>query len=625
MLAHRYAPMIRRPPNNNSFSMRKIARLPLLPLQNLLTPSLLLLAIGINLRAALQHFPTAMHNDSYTYLAYAKSLLSQGPAFFLDAGSVRIIPMSYIYPSLLGADPTAIKIGNSLLSCLLLLVLYRIGTLLHSHGAGVIAAFLYALSPLMAEYKPAILTEPLFLFLFGVWTMAVAETVAGRRTFVPLAGLACGLMILTRGTYIYFLYAVLLVAILLWVKTSWRQVGKDLFAAHFLAVLFPLLLILKNWLAFGYPGLATGVGTALYLGSHPLTGGYEPPYFALGYNDNNAVLQGLDHLSIAGDALLKGVGLFMLKQQTAAEILLMYLRKVSGFVFVSKAILADSIWNLRSLRIAEIVLGTIGLFSLRSTLMRCFIGGALAYQVLVHMPLLYTHRYSVGALDVPLIVLSAVGIAVLWNEWRYQPRPFMKLGATAALLAMSIGIGEWHRQRSQVLMPDILAVPHEKIHHWDTGSLAALSGNGAIAEGNGAYRTTETLWTLEVPVPPLPLKRGEEYYVWSIGMEVSAPSSLPGCGVGAVYYRAIDEPAFSEIKSRYFRVVGDGRQRYYHLSASPSMSPIFPAKAGFLRIAGNCPTDSRIRLHDILLSRSTVAETYRERYLKQENSKNLLR
>lgn len=576
---------------------------------------LLLAALALNMQSALQHFPSAMHNDSYTYLAYARFLLADGPAFFLDPRSVRVIPMPYIFAALLGAEPLAIKIGNTVLSCLMLLVLYRLGTRLHSHGAGLAAAFLYALSPLLAEYKPAILSEPLFLFLFSLWVMAVAEIAAGRWAFVPVAGLSCGLMILTRGTYIYFLYATLLVSILMCRKPAWRETGKNLFAAHVLALVFPALVIVKNWLAFGYPALATGVGTALYLGGHPLTGGFEPPYFALGFNDNNAVLQGLDHLSIAGDALLKGVGLLMLKQQSLGDLAAMYAQKVFAFVFISKAVLADSIWNVRTIRIAELVLATVGFFSLRSTLMRFFLGGALAYQVLVHMPVLYSQRYSVGALEVPLLLLSGIGIASLAGAIRDQRRSVLKLGATATILAIAIGIGEWHRVHSQVLMPDILTVPHQEIYRWDKSVLAAAGSNGVVAEGNGAYRTTESLWTLELPLPQLALKPSEEYYVLSLGMRATAPSS--GCGIGAVYYKAIDDAAYSEVKSRYFRIVGDGRQRFYHLSASPGMSPIFPAKAGSLRIAGNCPRNSRIQLDDMLLSRSTVAETYRERYLNQ--------
>lgn len=272
-------------------------------------------AIVVNVNNALPHFPNAIRPDTQnTYLPYAHALLTDKLAFFGDARSLRVAPMSYIYPALFGADPEVIKIGNTVLSCILVLIMFRLGSLLHSRPAGIAAAFLYAASPILAEFKPAILSEPPFIFFTALWLMAVAEIVCGRKSFVPLAGIACGLMILTRGTYIYFLYATLLITLFMSWKGYMQQTGRQLFAAHFLALLFPLLFIVKNWIVFGYPGLATGVGAALYFGSHPLTDGYEAPYFSLGY-DIGAVTQGLDYLSIKGDGLLKGVAILMLKLQ----------------------------------------------------------------------------------------------------------------------------------------------------------------------------------------------------------------------------------------------------------------------------------------------------------------------
>lgn len=585
-------------------------------LANLAVFLLLTSALGLNVYGALRYFPSAVNFDSlHIYIPYAQALIADKFAFFLDARSLRVAPMGYIYPALFGADTDAIKIGNTVLSCFLLLILYRLGSLLHSRNAGIAVAFLYALSPILTQYKPAILSEPLFFFLTGLWLMSVAEIIAGKRAFIPVAGIACGLMILTRGTYIYFLYATLFVTLLMCWKSEWRRTGQQLFAAHFTAIFFPLVVIVKNWLVFGYPAVATGTGAALYFGSHPLTAGYEAPYFSLGY-DIGAVTQGVDYLSAAGDSLLKGVAIFMLKQRSLGDILAVYTQKAFAFVFLTKVILAETVWNLRSYRIAEFMLAMVGLLALRPVLMRWFIGGALAYQLIVHVPVLYTYRYSVGALEIPLTLLTAIGATHLFMGWQTRSRPVFKLAAMIIIIVAAIAMGEWHRTYSQALLPDILSVPHQIVHQWEEQELAALQGNGLIPEGRGVYRTTAKQWYLDVPVPELHLSRGEEYYVFSVEMTATTDSVVRGCGVGAVYFRTVGEPEFTEAKSRYFRIQADGLPHYYHLSASLGLSPLYPEKAGFLRISGNCPGNSRIQVNSLALSLSRVAQVYRKLYLE---------
>jgi len=574
-------------------------------------------AIAVNINSTLPHFPNAILPDAQnTYLPYASALLKDKLAFFGDARSLRVAPMSYIYPALFGADPEVIKIGNTVLSCMIVLIMFRLGSLLHSRPAGIAAAFLYAASPILAEFKPVILSEPPFIFFTALWLMAVAEIVCGRKVFVSLAGIACGLMILTRGTYIYFLYVTLVITLFMSWKGYMQQTGRQLFAAHFIALLFPLLFIVKNWIVLGYPGLATGVGAALYFGSHPLTDGYEAPYFLLGY-DIGAVTHELDNLSIKGDSLLKGVAILMLKQQTFSHILAVYFQKTFAFIFTTKAVLPDTIWNLRSLRIVEVILAVPGLLSLRPLLMRWFLGGALVYQILVHIPMLYNPRYSVGALEIPLILLASIGFTNLLTGWKHQHRPILRFALVLIFIIAAITAGELHRHYSQALMPDILSVPHVEVYQWPKKTLATLTGNGVVPQGNGAYRNTEKQWSLDIPIPELALSKNEEYYVYSINMTTQTNRFGRRCGLGTVYFKTVDEPEFVEPKSLHFRIVSNGEPHYYHFSATYGLSPIFPTKAGFLRVAGRCPRDSQIQLDNIVLSLSRVAQTYRNLYLNQ--------
>ena len=114
-------------------------------------------------------------------------------------------PFSYVYPALFGADAMRIKIANIVLFVLLILIVFRIGSLLHSRRAGLAAAVLLAASPTIKIFIPTALTEPPFIFLVGVWIWALCEGHrSGRTQWWIASGLALGLAILTRPTYLYF-------------------------------------------------------------------------------------------------------------------------------------------------------------------------------------------------------------------------------------------------------------------------------------------------------------------------------------------------------------------------------------------------------------------------------------
>jgi hypothetical protein len=193
----------------------------------------------------------------------------------------------------------------------------------------------------------------------------------------------------------------------------------------------------------------------------------------------------------------------------------------------------------------------------------------------------------------------------------------LKLASVSIFIVAAIAAGELHRRYSQTLMPDILSVPHVEVYQWPKKDLATLTGSGVVAQGNGAYRTTENQWSLDIPIPELALSKNEEYYVYSISMTAQTNRFGRNCALGAVYFRTVDEPEFVEQKSRYFRIISDGEPHYYHFSATYGLSPFFPTKAGFLRLAGHCPGNSQIQLDNVVLSLSRVAQTYRNLYLSQ--------
>src|SRR4029078_11781069 len=98
-------------------------------------------------------------------LPFAQKLLAQGPAFFLTEPSVEAPPVSYLWPALLRADLSTVKIENAALSCALLLLVFRTASLWHSRAAGVLAAFVFAASPLLKPFLPTAVTEAPVLHL----------------------------------------------------------------------------------------------------------------------------------------------------------------------------------------------------------------------------------------------------------------------------------------------------------------------------------------------------------------------------------------------------------------------------------------------------------------------------
>lgn len=573
---------------------------------------LLVLAVAINAYSAFGHFsPVALDFDaSHYYLPYAQQLLSDGLRFFADEKSVRYPPMAYVYPALLGANQIAVKICNIFLSCMVVVLLYRTGRVLHSRQAGLLAAFLFALSPQFRDLIPRVLTEPLFFFLVGVWLWCMTEIFANQKYRLALpGGIAFGLAILTRGSIYYFVFLVIVVAGgMLWrTRGESRRLWQSILVMHLIALVFPLVFIVKNWLLFDYPFFATGAGNALYFGSHPLVNGYELPYYGLGY-DEGAVSGEHDHLGVIGDKLLKGVALTMLGERPWLDLLAAYVQKTGAFIFVSKAVLADTIWNIRTLRIVEIILGAIGLLAIKPRPMQILIGGVLAYQVAVHVPVLYSHRYSVGAIDLWLVLLSAIGMATLLKS-----RGVRLIAATATLTFMAVVIGELHRKYSSPLSPEIAKVPHQVIWRRLGKDLAPIGNGGFTSIGPGDFRLAGEPNALDIPVRGVSQLDQAGNYVLSLRLAINAENKTT-CKKFRVLYKRLVDSGFSDNQSTRLAVQEQGEMHDYHIGAT---LPLALIADGDIRLALECPAGTLVTISEISIAEPTVATTYKQLYLSR--------
>jgi hypothetical protein len=441
----------------------------------------------------------------------------------------------------------------------------------------------------------------------------MAEIIINQKyRLALLGGIAFGLAILTRGSFYYFLYVVIAIAGVLILRTEGgsRRMWQSILAMHLVALILPLIFTIKNWLLFGFPFFATGVGNALYYGSHPLVNGYDLPYYGLLYDDL-AVTMEYDHLSVMGDRLLKGVALIMLGERSWIDVLAAYTQKTGAFIFVTKAVLPDTLWNIRSLRIMEVALGAIGLLSIRPRLIQILVGGILAYQIAVHVPLLYSHRYSVGAIDLWLVLLAGIGAAAL-----LKTRSLGKIIAASIMILLAIAVGELHRKYSKPLSPEITQVPHQVIWQQDGLSLTPIGNMGFMLTEPGKYRLSGEQNALDIPVRVGKYLNQTGNYVLSLRLAVGAGTDLH-CKKFRVSYKRLVDTGFADSQSVKLRIENNGAMYDYNIGAT---IPLAMNSDGDIRLSFECPANTQVEIDSMSISEPQVAGTYRQIYLSRLNN-----
>ncbi len=518
------------------------------------------------------------------YLPLARRFFEMGAALFLTEPSLQAPPLAYLYPALLGADLASVKHANVLLSCALLLLVYRTASLWHSRMAGVLAALAYGASPLLKPFIPTALTEPPFLFLMGVWIWALSEwRVRDRAVYLPIAGIALGCALLTRATLFYALVA--FVAFLAW--RAWRHKERAVFVAHLLALTLPVAFIVKNLIAFHYPFYATGAGGALYLGTSPLFRGFDPGYLGLRF-DVGAITRGASHLTIAADAMLGAAGRLLVATLGWGDLASMYAHKLAAFLFITNAESGD-VFGLRTWRIATLILAAFGLAGMRDRWLRGVVAGVLAYQVVVHVPVLYQHRYSVGALDVWLAMLAGVGIAMLWER-----RRAIEMTAAACATLAGIMIGGYFAWNGGLPEPNVFGA--ENVLVWDNRG--------------GVLRFEERRARIDIDIPDAP--DFSPYYNHVLVLDSTLKSGVAdeACGAALLTYKRNDRESVSAPLAR--KLHPDGMRHVQQIGAEV---PLALDTGGQLRIEVTCAPGSVWEIHSVAVYSARGAAALRERLL----------
>jgi hypothetical protein len=525
------------------------------------------------------------------YIPYAKRLLNEGIPFLFTEEAMHIPPFSYIFPALFGGDLAVQKNISIALSTLNILLLFRTGQLLHSRIAGLLAVIFYALSPSFRPFLATGSVEPLFIFLMAAWFWLLAE---GWTS--PVVILAAYWM---QRRAIKPSSAQVESARANWANVAW---------AHGLALAMVLPVLIKNIVIFGIPSISTGAGIALYLGNNPFTYGIDPSYFQTNFDNGAVPPAGLTHLAVVADRALAAVGKHMLFSLPPSFIFEMYLMKLSSFFFVNNREWISPVATLRGWRIFFLVFSIPAILTLRAKPVIWILLALLAYQVAAHLPVIYSHRYSVGVLEMSLVLLAGIGVAVFLRE-----RQWLSLFVFLILTAAFIYMGRVSARDPHAVKLNAYGVPHEILYSSSVGGLPIVGLVGASRTGPNEFVSTEN--TVIIDVDLTSLKNINQYTLQVVAIEggILSGSQAERCEPVTYFYRKQSQTDFSLAGAWQDIWPADGKLHLYVLGHQAPLNIIEP---GTLRLRFICGVKTRITLSRVEVLRPTVALYYRERYLK---------
>jgi hypothetical protein len=573
-----------------------------------------LLALAVLAHALLcWHLRTDLAFDPRTvYLPFAQRLLDEGWAFLASERSVWYPFGAYGYPALLGANLPVVEAFNLILSSAVVLMLYRSGTLAHSVRGGLIAAWLYAASPAVAPLVLNALTEPPYFFLCAVWLWACSELCAsGARRWVWIGGVALGCAVNFRASLVLYIFSSVVLAV---VASRYGSFGRDtwkkLAGVQLVAAMITIVVIAKNWLLFDLPQISTGGGNAFYLGNHPLTGGFDPDVVGL-FFDVNGVAQELQ-LTVQADRKLFAIGWEMLHAQPLEATIANYMRKTWAFLFYPNVSVSDSLFTLRSWRIALLAGAAVCMFRNWRSPIVWLAASAAGYQVLAHMPLLFTPRYSVGALDLWLALLAGCGFAIA-SRWSLR-----NVSVLALTIIAAIYVGKTIRLHEGAVVPLLFdaAVPHRVI--WEQRGAPAGSLTDFVADP-ATYELTATarVPSIRIALPEVDGITGNARF-WQrslfLILEVTTPPAGKRCTDGRIEFRprpANPDP-LAPIAYYPFDLAGESTSRTFAFGIA-TRTPTWPAGIdgpGDFVIHFACEPGGVVRLDRLAIAESTYAEAY---------------
>ena len=613
------------------------------PRSHIIWPMLALVGVALLLALRKQAIP---YDAVHTYLPAAKQLLSEGTAFFMSPESYRMAPLAYIWPALWQLDVDAMRMANTALFMISAAMLWQTAGLLGGRRAAWLATSLFVFNPELWQYFAAGWTEPFYVTGISALFLASAQLILGAprpARWIALGAFGLAMTLLGRPVLQLMAPAMLLACVLIawWPTARWTaasSTAKPLAFMLALGLVPALVVVVKNGVLFNLWGIATGAGTGLYLGLHPISQGTEPAYYGFDYDVNAVALlipstQG-DHLGLETDRFLRAIAIETLKDYAWPQQLTFMARKLWWWLFHHPIGLEVSGKELRGIRIFEIlsIVGgslvvawlwlrqgqqrVIQQFARQGALQgasataigerRAIATGLLLLGVLVLIlqlvPVLYNIRYSTGLLEPWLCVLTGVswflmsqfvrgevlhdGAGVSWTlsaRGAHHRAIVVKLALLTLILITAVLFAH-HRRIERASMdplprnlPTTVLARIEATEGVETTSISRA--------GTTSWRLFESPGALVMPMtlPSEATSHPTSNYLWRLRFAVSPPDGRK-CRYAEVGYTA--SQGSRGLAPPLLDVAKDGEMHEYLIHATHDLGP---AGSGDLRIAYHCP------------------------------------
>jgi 4-amino-4-deoxy-L-arabinose transferase-like glycosyltransferase len=548
------------------------------------------------------------------YLPHAKRLINEGLPFLFTEAAAQVPPLSYVFPALFGAELALQKQISIGLSVLVIFLLFRAGWVLHSRVAGFAAALLFAASRLFKNFLPTAGVEPLFIFLTAVWIWGLAEGWGRSRKWAfVIAGVAIGLASLTRATIVYFFPLMIMVS--WWLARSSaadREKWRGVLTSHLIGLALVLPVLIKNIWLFNLPAVSTGAGIALFFGSNPLVWGFDQNYFSVGLDITSIIPLGASHLDVISDRRLMAVAKHMILTQDIGLAIQMCLLKLYAFLFVSDREWFGLVSEFRNYRILLFSLCLPILVRICSFPVAGIVVGLLAYQVVVHVPVLYAMRYSVVALDLGLVFLAGLGFAELVVRHRWLPL-FVTLLA-AWLLGQFLNRGD-DRPPSPELNLD--AVQSRTVLDWEPAKFRIAESSTVTQASPGVFvvnKSGDAVIDFDFTGVPSLLKLTS--HVVEFDATVTPAGVASSCKNRLIYYyRKQRQTEFPPENALFGRWHMDGKPHRYFIGGYLNLEIYEP---GTLRMRLSCEEGTIIQMGRIKIVEPNTGAIYRDQYFRSK-------
>lgn len=551
-----------------------------------------------------------------TYLPMARQWLEEGWRFFLSERAVNVPPFSFIFPALFGGELSIQRQVNMTLSLVVIVLLFRTGTVLHSRLVGVLSAAAYGLSPHFWPYMSTGSVEAVYILLMTMVLWSLAEGFRGARWGYVVAGVALGLATMTRATILYFLPVAAVVGWWLARRTGaapetrafWRGVRN----AHLIAIAMVAPLIAKNILLWGVSAVSTGAGVALLNGHHPLTWGMESNYYNFNSDHGVGAAHLMTHLDVKANASMAALAKFIITEMPLAMLAKMYAIKTAAFLFVSNREWVMPVELLRSWRVVLLGAGLLSLLAIRRLPIIGLLWLLFAFQVAIHIPALYSHRYSVSAVDMPLATLAAIGIGFALFHLRWWILP----------LWSAVVFGAWWfslstTQNPHFPMPNVYGVPHGVVASYDAATLPVKSVEGFRRDGGTLVQEAEK-GVLEIDFSAIKELTVEFSVALVFDVRWMREQNAEACDWVIFEYRGVGDEVYAKDRIWHARWRARPETTRYIVGAGTQIRVNEP---GVLRMTFRCQgTTLDVKKLEVLQMK-TIA-TYAKQYLGRQGLKN---